>query len=168
MRKLSTIIACMGVLLGGSALSIAQEGRSAPADVPRDHWAFRAVDELFRAGLLRGYPDGTFKGNRPATRYELAGLLDSVNGDLGGRLEQMRKQLGGLASPEERLAARVVAVQLADRDELAAQLRKLQEEVAQLRAQEKDVTDLRARFERMLTDLRSLRRDVDEIRSSIR
>ncbi len=34
------------------------QGQSAPADVPKDHWAFPAVDALFREGLLKGYPSG--------------------------------------------------------------------------------------------------------------
>ncbi|RYG41784.1 S-layer homology domain-containing protein, partial [bacterium] len=66
----------------------AQQG--APADVPRTHWAFDAVDTLFRAGLLSGYPDGTFKGNRPASRYEMAGVLDRVNQSFQSRLAGLK------------------------------------------------------------------------------
>lgn len=59
-------------------------------DVPKGHWAYKEVSELRKVGLLKGYPDGLFRGGRPATRYELAvavhaawskhkGLIDGLN-----------------------------------------------------------------------------------------
>lgn len=36
--------------------SVVAQDRGAPSDVPRDHWAFPAVDRMFREGLLKGYP----------------------------------------------------------------------------------------------------------------
>ena len=41
-------------------------------DVPEDHWAYDAVEYLAEAGLIEGYPDGTFGGARNFTRYEMA------------------------------------------------------------------------------------------------
>lgn len=41
-------------------------------DVPTDHWAYEAIDMLQQEGIIEGYPDGTFKGNRSFTRYEMA------------------------------------------------------------------------------------------------
>jgi hypothetical protein len=46
------------------------------ADVPTTHWAYQAVEELADDGYIKGYPDGTFKGNRPLTRYEMAALVE--------------------------------------------------------------------------------------------
>lgn len=46
-----------------------------PSDVPKDHWAYEAVELLIREGLMKGYPDGTFKGNQNLTRYELAMII---------------------------------------------------------------------------------------------
>lgn len=43
-------------------------------DLPADHWAYAAVEELSTLGLMQGYPDGEFKGNRTMTRYEMAML----------------------------------------------------------------------------------------------
>ena len=34
------------------------------ADVPTDHWAFDAIAELAAKGIIEGFPDGTFKGDR--------------------------------------------------------------------------------------------------------
>ena len=42
------------------------------ADVPTDHWAYDAVNELQQAGIVIGYPDGTYGGKRAMTRYEFA------------------------------------------------------------------------------------------------
>lgn len=42
------------------------------ADVPADHWAYDAIVQLAAAGLIEGYPDGTYGGARMMTRYEAA------------------------------------------------------------------------------------------------
>jgi len=42
------------------------------ADTPTNHWAYDAIAELAAKGLVEGYPDGTFKGDRAMTRYEMA------------------------------------------------------------------------------------------------
>ncbi|HWR28315.1 MAG TPA: S-layer homology domain-containing protein [Negativicutes bacterium] len=41
-------------------------------DVPAKHWAYDAVTKLAQAGILDGYGDGTYRGERLATRYEMA------------------------------------------------------------------------------------------------
>ena len=41
-------------------------------DVPAKHWAYDAVSKLAQAGILDGYGDGTYRGERLATRYEMA------------------------------------------------------------------------------------------------
>jgi len=47
-------------------------------DVPTDHWAYDAVNKLQQDGALIGYPDGTFSGKRPVTRYEFATAVARV------------------------------------------------------------------------------------------
>ena len=44
-------------------------------DVPKNHWAYEYVSTLKGNGVLTGYPDGEFKGDRPMTRYEFATML---------------------------------------------------------------------------------------------
>ncbi len=48
------------------------------ADVPAEHWAFDAIAELAAKGILEGFPDGTFKGDRAMTRYEMAMALARI------------------------------------------------------------------------------------------
>lgn len=47
-------------------------------DVPANHWAAPAVNALSDQGILLGNPDGTFDGNQPVTRYEMAVMLYRV------------------------------------------------------------------------------------------
>ena len=44
-------------------------------DVPENHWAYEYVHELGRLGILEGYADGNFEGDRMMTRYEMAAIV---------------------------------------------------------------------------------------------
>ena len=45
------------------------------SDVTPDSWAYQAVSQLANAGIVNGYPDGTFKGQNNITRYEMAQMV---------------------------------------------------------------------------------------------
>ena len=45
------------------------------SDVTPDSWAYQAVSQLAEAGIVNGYPDGTFKGQNNITRYEMAQMI---------------------------------------------------------------------------------------------
>jgi hypothetical protein len=53
-------------------------------DVPPDHWAASAVYDMVRLGVTKGYPDGTYRGNKPITRYETAIFLSKLAKSMGG------------------------------------------------------------------------------------
>lgn len=74
MKKSLFIAGASLLALGLPTVSHAQGGAtSGPfADVPADHWAYSAVDSLQKAGIVIGYPDGTYGGRRAMTRYEFA------------------------------------------------------------------------------------------------
>lgn len=59
---------------GGKTLPL-QKGDTLFPDVPKNHWAYDYVTKLAQAGLLEGYPDGEFKGDRMMTRYEFATVI---------------------------------------------------------------------------------------------
>jgi len=64
---------CLGVALLFSLTAGMTRAASGPfADVPTDHWAYQSVDTLQQAGIVIGYPDGTYGGRRAMTRYEFA------------------------------------------------------------------------------------------------
>ena len=71
------------VLTLGPAVHAQQPGPPAPdrfVDVPADHWAYQAVENLRKQGILLGYPDGRLRGKRTVTRYEAAAGLNRVLG----------------------------------------------------------------------------------------
>lgn len=72
-RKLLAACIAGGVLWGGANVSLAAENPL--ASVPQDHWAYSAVEKLVNDGLVDGYTDGEFKGDRPISRYEMAILV---------------------------------------------------------------------------------------------
>lgn len=70
---------------GLASLAFAQEPAKAVKlkDVPDDHWAASAVYDLVKLGVTKGYPDGTFRGNKPITRYETAIFLSKLAKAIG-------------------------------------------------------------------------------------
>ena len=73
MKKSLVLLAGIGMaFIGLPAVSHAQAASGPFADVPTDHWAYQSVDTLQKAGIVIGYPDGTYGGRRPMTRYEFA------------------------------------------------------------------------------------------------
>ncbi|MEZ5339142.1 MAG: putative porin [bacterium] len=108
-----SLLACM--VLG---CTVAWAG-SAYDDVSTDHWAYNALDYLTHRGVLEGYPDGFFKGDRTLTRYEfaqaIARLLDTVGegspDDINIMAETLRAefsdQLAGLSGRVDNLGNQV-------------------------------------------------------------
>ena len=65
--------AVAALLTAGTLTPVLAQGTGGPfADVPVDHWAYKAVDTLQKDGVVIGYPDGTYGGKRAMTRYEFA------------------------------------------------------------------------------------------------
>ncbi|MGE5552531.1 MAG: S-layer homology domain-containing protein [Betaproteobacteria bacterium] len=72
------------VLLVVAALLALSPAAGAFETIPSGHWAAEAVEELHAEGVLIGYPDGTFRGANPATRYELAIALKRLENVVRG------------------------------------------------------------------------------------
>ena len=45
------------------------------SDIPKDHWAYDAVNLVCSKGIMSGYGDNTFRGNNPVTKYEAALMI---------------------------------------------------------------------------------------------
>jgi|GEM_PF-1309858 len=71
-------------------------------DVPKHNWAADHVAIVVAEGVMKGYPDGTFKGNKCVTRYELAVALERMIAYIEGSLkpEVERKGAGQPSSPQ--------------------------------------------------------------------
>jgi len=126
--------------LGLPTISHAQGAASGPfADVPADHWAYSAVDTLQKAGIVIGYPDGTYGGRRAMTRYEFAvaiarllpllNHIDTSNLATKDDLAALRQDL------ESKLAANQGAIDELRKlvDEFQPELQKLGQDVAAIK-----------------------------------
>lgn len=69
-RKMTSVFAVAAVMSVTTAFAV-----NPFSDVPSDSWAYQAVDQLATAGIINGYPDGTFKGQNNITRYEMAQMI---------------------------------------------------------------------------------------------
>ncbi len=91
MKKILAIAAAAALTAGVSAYAA-----NPFSDVSTDDWAYQAVSDLSDQGVVEGYPDGTFKGERNMTRYELAQIIarlmareDQLNAEQRATLERL-------------------------------------------------------------------------------
>ncbi len=85
------------VAIAGSAfvLPALAQGDNFP-DAPEYHWAYQALLNMKNEGILVGYPDGLFRGGRPASRYEMAAAIDRAYQKLKGMLGGVQNQIDAL------------------------------------------------------------------------
>ena len=89
-------------ILAGLTLAVATPAMAAAnpfADVPAKHWAYDSVSQLAAAGIVDGYGDGTFRGDRTMTRYEMAQIVakamaheDKANAEQKAMIEKLAKE----------------------------------------------------------------------------
>ena len=91
MKKILAIAAMAALTAGVSAYAA-----NPFSDVSTDDWAYQAVSDLSDQGVVEGYPDGTFKGERNITRYELAQIIarlmakeDQLNAEQRATLDKL-------------------------------------------------------------------------------
>lgn len=70
MKKTGISILAMALVAGSAATTFAAANPF--SDVPADHWAYDAVSQLAKDGVVEGYGDGTYRGEQTITRYEMA------------------------------------------------------------------------------------------------
>ena len=91
MKKILALAAVAALTAGVSAYTA-----NPFSDVTADDWAYQAVSDLSAQGVVEGYPDGTFKGERNMTRYELAQIVarlmakeDQLNAEQQATLDKL-------------------------------------------------------------------------------
>lgn len=134
MKKALTAALAAAVVVSTSSAALAAANPF--SDVPAGHWAYQSLAKLAALGVVEGYGDGTYRGDRNITRYEMAQMVAKA----------MAKNPGGVTKAElDRLAAEF-------RDELDA----LGVRVAELEKYSDKVTwtgELRYRYWKDRTDL---------------
>ena len=91
MKKILALAAVAALTAGVSAYAA-----NPFSDVTPNDWAYQAVEDLSEQGVVEGYPDGTFKGERNITRYEMAQIIarmlakeDQLNAEQRATLEKL-------------------------------------------------------------------------------
>jgi hypothetical protein len=72
MSMKKTVVLALALAMGVSATALAANPFS---DVPAGHWAYGSIAKLAAAGIVDGYGDGTYRGDRLMTRYEMAQIV---------------------------------------------------------------------------------------------
>ncbi|HEY3283704.1 MAG TPA: porin [Armatimonadota bacterium] len=167
------------VLLAAAALLSPTLARAEPQDVPRGHWAYEAVQDLANKGLVLGYSDGKFLGNRTLSRYEMAALTKRVIDRLEQRITEVASQASSAqskaeeaktAAEEAKNAARTTppttvveppsAVPGVTREDLDA-VQKLVDEF------KVELTVMGENLEKVRTELDALKEDVEGVKSMV-
>jgi len=119
MKRLASLVLASGLVLG-SMLSMGRAASATPfSDVPANHWAYQYIQSLAADGIIDGYPDGKFKGDRPLTRYEMAVVVARViaklqenqpapySGPSKADLDKLQKLIDALKDELDSLGVRV-------------------------------------------------------------
>ncbi len=84
-KSMAAMILGMGLGFSTTAMAAAADSFT---DVPKDHWSYQALDVLAKDGIIEGYTDGTFQGNRAMSRYEMAVIIAKAMGKTGSISDQ--------------------------------------------------------------------------------
>ncbi|CAN5521138.1 hypothetical protein BH11ARM2_BH11ARM2_23620 [soil metagenome] len=131
-------------------------------DVPDNHWAYEALLRMKSNGLLVGYPDGLFRGNRPASRYEMAVAIHATYVNLKNITDGLQAQIDALKAGNPDLQALRDAVTNLQND--VNNLKRYGDDIAALRRLtdtfQKELQDLNVDVEQMKKDLSDLNNRV--------
>lgn len=152
----TTLKLALGAVLSAAVIMPAVAQDNFP-DVPGEHWAYEALARMKREGLLVGYPDGLFRGNRPASRYEMAvaihatyahlkGLIDGIN----AQIDELKGRSGG-----------------GDTQSLRDALTALQNDVNNMKSWGDDVANLKKMASMFEKELASLGVNVEEMKKDL-
>ena len=106
-KKTLAILAGLTIGMSGSAFAASADSFT---DVPKDHWAYQALDYLAQEGVIDGMGDSTFQGGRTMTRYEMASIvakamqknpsnigdqavLEKLEGEFGTEIKRLTKRV---------------------------------------------------------------------------
>ncbi len=167
----------MSVVLSAAMVTPAFAQGSNFPDVADTHWAFEAVARLKKEGIATGFPDGTFKGGRMMTRYEMASLLyalymnlKNVTDGLGAQITALETKVNGMSNQGPGTTVDNTEVQ-ALRDSVS-QLRK---EMSSMKSWGDDITQMKkmsSTYEKELStmgvDVESMKKDLSDINSRLK
>jgi len=128
-------------------------------DVPESHWAYKELARMKAEGLLVGYPDGLFRGGRPASRYELAVAVHAVWANLKGITDGLNGQINDIMTRLGTMPTKQ------DLENLREALDALKAEVARIRSE--DIAGLRRLTDEFRAELTKMGADVDQMKKDL-
>ncbi len=130
-------------------------------DVPDNHWAYEALKNMKADGLLVGYPDGLFRGGRPASRYELAVAIHATYQKLKGLYDGLDSQIKALNSSLDGKADK------ADLQALRDALSAVEKDLSGMKAWGDDIANLKKLASTFEKEIASLGVDVEAMKKDI-
>ncbi len=135
-------------------------------DVPESHWAYKELLRMKTEGLLVGYPDGLFRGGRPASRYELAVAVHAVWQNLKGITDSLKSQIDDLNSKMANSASK------SDVDALRSQIDALTADVNRIKSDDipalrRMVDEFKAELTKMGADIDAMKKDLDALKGDV-
>jgi polyhydroxyalkanoate synthesis regulator phasin len=130
-------------------------------DVPENHWAYEALGRLKKDGILVGFPDGKYRGARPATRYELAIAINAAYTKLKDLTEDLDKQIAALSAKLDGKANQ------SDIDDVKKGLEDLKSQLGGISGYASDIADLKKLSDKFEKELASIGVDVDELKKNL-
>lgn len=153
----------------GAALVVPALAQDNFPDVPDNHWAYEALLRMKTNGLLVGYPDGLFRGNRPASRYEMAVAIHATYVNLKNITDGLQAQIDAIGKGTPDLDALRTAVANLQND--VNNLKKYGDDIAALRRLadtfQKELQDLNVDVDKMKMDLANLNDRVTKIEGKL-
>ncbi len=126
---LSSAFLAILAMLAAFTLFCASFAAAAPFnDVPKDHWAYEAIDKLVQNGYMDGFADDTFRGRKVLTRYEIALTLAKIL----TKVEDVESS-GGVISPKDAEVIKSLATEFREElNTLGAKVNNLDQRVTEL------------------------------------
>jgi hypothetical protein len=157
-----TLKYALGVVLTAGLIVPALAQDNFP-DVPDHHWAYEALARMRREGLLVGYPDGLFRGGRPATRYEMAVAIHATYSHLKNITDQLDRRIAAL----EGQPGQTGVVTRQEFDALSQAVQALRADVDRMRGWGDDITALRRMADEFQRELAQMGVDVNQMRQDL-
>ena len=133
-------------------------------DNKEGHWAYDALNRMKKEGILVGYPDGRYLGNRLATRCKMAVAINAAYNNLRSITDGLGKQLDDLKAKVDAIGT---VLHPEDLDALKAQIKDLQDSVTSMKSYGDDIRDLKMMADKFGKDLAALGVDVDDMKKNL-
>ena len=153
MKKLNKFIVALVLASAVTTVQAATNQSKLYSDVPTNHWAYKAVEDLTQKGLIVGFPNGTFKGNKPLTRYSFAVVVSRML----ERYAELTENGNFVSQKDLKTLEDLVS-------EFVTEIESISEDIKTLKS---DVSDIKTDVKKNKTDISELKEKSNEIDSRL-